>query len=373
MILLSAGVFIVGCNKDDTAIRTYSAPKDVPAPQVASADAMPADGSPADADSTANAPPLNWTVPQGWKPVQGGDPMRVASFSVAPEDPKALVTVIPLGPEAAALWPNVKRWAGILKLPDVTEADVPKFVHQTQVSGEQGQIVEMTGASESGNPPVSLLSAIVPHEGTTWFFTLKAAAPIVEAQKANFEKFVHSVQFSAARPGTEADASPAGPTQADDAHGDPAASNQSFKLAQWKTPAGWQEEPGANTMRVTAFRIGPASDDVEVIVSRIARGQMGSFTDNINRWRDQVGLDPVASISPGMLQPTGVAGHGALSLTLTGPKDAAGMAKQLTVVMSIEGRDFWFIKMLGPESVVAKQRDALKQFLDSMHFEPEAQ
>lgn len=370
IILLSAGVLIVGCNKDDTAIRTYSAPKDIAAPQVASADQPPADDSP-DAGSTAGALPLRWTVPDGWKAVQGGDAMRVASFKVSAEDPSAELTVVPLGPEAGALWPNVKRWAGIVKLPGVTEADLPKFVHQTQVSGEQGQIVEMTGKAEPGKPPTSLLAAIVPHDGATWFFTLKAPRPIVESQKANFEQFVHSIQFTGGRSDPDAEASSGTPAPGDNAHGDPAA-NQSFKLTQWKTPVGWQEQPGANSMRVTSFRIGARDEQAEVIVSRMTRGQMGSFTDNINRWRDQVGLDPIASLSPGLLQPIDVAGHGALVLSFTGPKDGATAAKEVTVVISIEGRDFWFVKMLGPESVVSKQQDALKQFLSSMHFEPEA-
>ena len=127
--------------------------------------------------------------------------MCQASFSVSPNDPKAELTVVQLGPEAAEVLPNLKRWAGQLKLPEVTESDLPKYVKQTQVSGEQGEIVEMTGSPESGNPPTGLLAAIVPHEGATWFFTLKAPQPIVESQKANFEAFVHSVQFVTGRPG----------------------------------------------------------------------------------------------------------------------------------------------------------------------------
>ena len=366
-ILLSAAVFIAGCNKDETAIRTYVAPKDIPAPQVASADQPQADAASADSPAPSDAPPIAWTVPDGWKQIQGGDSMRFATFNVSLGDPKALLTVVQLGAEAADLLPNVKRWAGQLKLPEPKETDLSKYVHQTQVSGEQGQIVEMTGAPDSGEPPTSLLAAIVPHDGATWFFTLKASQPVAESQKANFEKFVHSVQFPSGAAGPTAATPPSNAPPGEDS----ASSTASYKLVKWQAPAGWQEQPGSNSMRVTSFRAGEGDAQAEVIVSRIGRAQMGSFVDNINRWRGQVGLEPVTSLSPGLLQPTEVAGHPALILSFTGPPDG-GSAKKVTVVLDIEGQDFWFVKLLGPESVVAGQQNSLKQFLNSMRFEPEA-
>lgn len=369
MILLSAGVFIVGCNKDDTAIRTYNAPKDIPAPQVASTDQPTGDMPGNDSTAAVSAGPINWTVPTGWKQVSGPQGMRFASFSVSQDDPKAELTVVQLGPEAAEVLPNVQRWAGQLKLPQVSENNLPKYVKQTQVSGEQGEIIEMTGSAQSGSPPTSLLAAIVPHEGTTWFFTLKAPEPIVRSQKSNFEAFIHSIQFVTG-PAPEISASQA---PADSAHGESAGASVSYKLTGWKTPAGWQEQPGANSMRVTSFRVGSGDEQAEVIVSRMHKGMFGSIPDNINRWRGQVGLDPTDKPEPDGVEQIPVADHQALMLNFKGPPDGPKPVRELLVAMDQEGTDFWFIKMLGPESVVAKQQDALKQFLNSMHFEPEAQ
>lgn len=362
MILLSAGVFIVGCNKDDTAIRTYNAPKDVPAPEVASADQAPAQMPAEDSSSAADSLPIHWTVPSGWKQVSGAQGMRLASFSVSQDDPKAELTVVQLGAEAAEVLPNVKRWAGQLKLPEVAQSDLPKYVQQTQVSGEQGEIVEMTGSPETGNPPTGLLAAIVPHEGATWFFTLKAPQPIVQSEKANFEKFVHSIQFVTGRAVPEANGSqmPSGPSMA-------------YKLTGWKTPAGWQEQPGANSMRVTSFRIGSGDEQAEVIVSRMHKGMFGSIPDNMNRWRGQVGDEPVDKPEPDGVEQIPMSDHEALLMTFKGAPDGPKPVRELLIAMDQEGTDFWFIKMLGPESVVSKQQDALKQFLNSMHFEPEAQ
>lgn len=365
--LLAAGAFVVGCNKDDTAIRTYDAPKDIPAPAIASADQPAADAAPDDSSSTVATPSVHWTVPSDWKQVSGPQGMRQASFSVSDKDPSAQLTVVQLGPEAAEVLPNVVRWAGQLKLATPAEADLPKYVHQTQVSGEQGQIIEMTGSAESGNPPTALLAAIVPHEGSTWFFTLKAPQPIVRSQKVNFEKFVHSVQFPAGRSAQEAQGQPGNSSD------DSAGPTVSYKLTGWKTPAGWQEQPGANSMRVTSFRIGAGEQQAEVIVSRMRRGSFGSIPDNMNRWRGQVGLEPADKPEPDAVDQVPAGEHDALLLTFKGPADGSKPPRELLVAMRQEGSDYWFIKLLGPESIVSKQNDALKQFLNSMQFEPEAQ
>jgi hypothetical protein len=369
LLLLSAGLIGIGCNRDETAIRTYSAPKDQPAPQVASADESPTDTRLPDQpeQQPASADPITWTVPDGWKPVTGGDPMRRATFAVSADDPKAELTVVELGGEASSLLPNLQRWAGQLKLPKVTEGDVPKFTQQTQVSGEQATIVDMTGSPASGNPPTRMLAAIIPHDGRTWFFTLKAPEPISAAQKTNFEKFVHSIQF------------PTGPTASSSSDEDSARaehtfgpSDQRFKLAKWTTPAGWEEQPGSNAMRVTSFHIGSGAEQAEVIVSRIPQAGIGSLPDNINRWRGQVGLDPIEGGKDAGFHPIAIAGQPGLMLDFTGPKAGDQPAKELLVALTIRGADGWFFKLLGPESVVARQQDAFKQFLGSLQFEPES-
>ncbi|HSU69177.1 MAG TPA: hypothetical protein VLJ39_19995 [Tepidisphaeraceae bacterium] len=355
LVFLSAAAILVGCHKDETAIRTYSAPKDTPAPQVASADQTPSDTSDSPAPEPTPGQPILWTVPESWKQVPGGNQMRYATFRVSENDPKAELTVLRLPAEAAAVLPNVNRWAGQLKLPQVSQADLIKLVSQTQVSGEQAAMVDMTGSPDTGNPPTRLLAAIIPHEDSAWFFTLKAPAPVVADQKANFEKFLHSIQFPT---GTSASA------DSSEAAG--------YKLAKWKTPEGWVEQPGSNSMRVTSFRVGPEDQHTEVIVSKIPIGGFGSIPDNLNRWRGQVGLPPVDRPDPDTKQEINVAGHGAIMMAFKGPAEGPTPARTALVAMDQEGREFWFIKMLGPDSVVSKQQDNFKQFLDSLQFEPES-
>lgn len=367
LLLLSAGLIGIGCNKDETAIRTYSAPKDAPAPpQLAIADRAPADAKALDApeQSQAGTAAITWTVPDSWKQVPGENKMRYATFQVSAQDPKAELTVLQLPAEAGALLPNMQRWADQLKISGpISNSDVTKLATRTQISGEEAIVIDLTGGPASGNPPTRLLAAIVPHEDSTWFFTLKAPEPVAAAQKASFEKFIHSIQFPTGPAASNSPAEGPGPSDRD--------TDQSFKLVKWKTPDGWEEQPGSNSMRVTAFRVGNNDQHTEVIVSKIPIGGFGSIPDNLNRWRGQVGLEPVDRPEPDTKEPVTLGGHGALLLSFKGPASGATPARTALIAMDQEGRDLWFIKLLGPDSVVARQQDAFKQFLGSLQFEPE--
>jgi hypothetical protein len=286
--------------------------------------------------------------------------MRYATIDVAPG---AQLTITPLGAESGALLPNIARWAGQLGVQNVTEADLPRYTRATQVSGEQAQLVDITGPASPDKPANRLLAAIIPHEGKVWFIKFTAPDSVAAAQKANFDAFVHSVQFATERPADSLAGAP--PTQQPSTPPAGEHGMGTFRLASWKTPDDWTEQPGANAMRVTSFRVGAGPDNAEVIVSRIPHGNAGSFLDNINRWRGQVGLEPIAEQKPGDFKTVSVAGHEALLLSFTGPQ------KQLTVALDVEGGDYWFVKMLGPSNVVAARQDAFRQFLASMQFAPE--
>jgi len=391
LVVAFCALVVVGCNRQESAIRTYSTPKEAPPPPPMATDtggptaqAAPPLAQAAPPSQSGGAPaeaePIRWTLPAGWKQAPGVGGMRYATILVAPEDPKAELTVVPLGAAAGATLPNVQRWAGQLKLPAVSEADLSKYVTPTQVSGEQAQLIDMTGTAETGTPPIRLLAALIPHDGQAWFFTLKAAEPLVAAQKANFETFIHSIQFPTGAPATAAPHPTAGATP-------PAAGvvpnphetvpqlnpgpAQPYRLASFKAPEGWTEQPGSNSMRVTSFRVGSGAQQAEVIVSRIAQGQSGSMLDNLNRWRGQVGLPPIANQSDGGMQFGQVGGQPGMLVSFTGPAEAGATPKQLLVAMTIVGQDNWFIKLLGPQPTVAAQQDAFKQFVNSLQFTPE--
>src|SRR5438477_214717 len=109
-----SALFIIGCERSE-ATRVYEAPKERAQPTMAMNAPAPDDPSvaaaPKGAPGASDAPmqsPIQWRVPAGWKELPGGE-MRFASMQVSADDPKLLLSIIPLGPENKLL-PNVVRW-----------------------------------------------------------------------------------------------------------------------------------------------------------------------------------------------------------------------------------------------------------------------
>ena len=53
----------------------------------------------------------------------------------------------------------------------------------------------MSGTDTKTGQPTSLVGAIVPQSGQTWFYKLMGDAKVVEAHKDAFMKFVQSVKY----------------------------------------------------------------------------------------------------------------------------------------------------------------------------------
>ena len=104
-----------------------------------------------------------------------------------------------------------------------------------------------------------MLAAIIRHADRTWFFKLLGQTAKVMEQTEPFENFIRSVHF------TDGD-----------------------KIA-WTVPEGWQELPGSESRYATLKN---ESAELELSVTALGR-ESGSLLDNVNRWRGQIGLEPI--------------------------------------------------------------------------------
>jgi hypothetical protein len=114
-----------------------------------------------------------------------------------------------------------------------------------------------------------ILAAAVPQGDQMWFFKLTGPSDAVAGQAEAFAEFIRSIRFSAGeRP-------------------QPA----------WTLPAGWQEQPGSN-MRFATITIATDKKPLELTViplPNIGDDEQQYLADNINRWRDQLGLPAISS------------------------------------------------------------------------------
>ena len=112
-----------------------------------------------------------------------------------------------------------------------------------------------------------MLGAMVLGPSQGWFFKLTGPADEVAKQAEPFEKFVRSVRLSDAAQG---------PT--------------------WTLPEGWTEQPGSG-IRFATIKIQQPGKPLELSVTALPRppGDEGNYAlSNLNRWRDQMGLGPIA-------------------------------------------------------------------------------
>lgn len=129
---------------------------------------------------------------------------------------------------------------------------------------------------------------------------------------------------------------------------------------RWTSPAAWNQLP-ATAIRIGNFLVaGPDGKKAEVAVTSFP-GAVGTELDNVNRWRGEIGLEPVDQ-------------GGILSQTVTvdslpGKLYNFAGASANTVVVSLprEGRT-WFFKLRGDKNVVDGAKATFRDFLKSVRF-----
>jgi hypothetical protein len=126
----------------------------------------------------------------------------------------------------------------------------------------------MAGPSKGAMPnpasgPSRILGAIVPHGDRTWFFKLMGPMEPMSRLAEPFSQFVQSIKFT----------------------------SDAAKPIEWSLPEGWTQLPG-DGMRFATLQIGPAEKKLGVSVFAFGGGA-GGMLENVNRWRGQIGLDPI--------------------------------------------------------------------------------
>ena len=129
----------------------------------------------------------------------------------------------------------------------------------------------------------------------------------------------------------------------------------------YRVPQGWTElEPSG--IRKGNFKIEADNGTAEVTILTFP-GDVGGTLANINRWRDQIGLNPITSKDTDALGETyPIAKHEALYIRLEGESQSI-----LGAILPFHGST-WFFKMIGDTQPVLDNDEAMKQFLNSIQF-----
>lgn len=273
-----------------------------------------------------------WELPDSWTQ-ESGSSMRFATLKVKDTDPQVELSVIPLpssGELNQDLLSNINRWRNQVGQAPITESGLKA------AAGTAPALDHELFTLKAGDKTITVVSL----DG------MMTSNPMSNAP------FAGGLMGGGGRPASEPAAS------------SPPAAAASIK---YETPEGWK--PGRmSSMRKAAFNVSADGETGEVTVIDLAK-ESSPLLDNINRWRGQVKLDPLAeSELPDHTEKLKVGQLEATYVKLIGPKD---LQPQPAILGAILYRDnlAWFIKFTGPAKLAEKEETRFKQFVESIRFE----
>jgi hypothetical protein len=356
------GVKVYHVDSSDTATPT--------SPPAAAPAAMPAtmpDGLPVPDNS--GQPSLQYTLPAGWEK-KTPTAMRVASFDVSQDGKQADVSVIPLAGTAGTDPANVNRWRGQVSLAPLAETELGALAEKVTVAGLPADLYDIAGTNPGNNAAERILGVILHRGDTAWFFKMTGDADLVEQQKSAFISFLKSIQFGAPAMAPAMDLNQLPPSHPPIDGMMPATQVPTADAGTkptWTVPAGWQEGPLAQFLIAKYVIAGASGAQASVNVSSLA-GDGGGLLPNVNRWRAQLGLAPVTDADLSNLPTIDASGGKATLIEISGTDARTGKPAQLIGLVLPLGGQTWFYKLMGDADLVAQQKDALVQFVQSAKY-----
>jgi hypothetical protein len=128
----------------------------------------------------------------------------------------------------------------------------------------------------------------------------------------------------------------------------------------WTSPPGWQEKPGSGFRYATFVVPGSGGTPADLSVT-VLEGDAGGTLSNINRWRGQLGLDPLTpsqwAREEKTVRPAG------RSMVYT---SFANKTNRMTAAIYSTATQTWFFKLVGEDPVVRSAGADFMAFLESL-------
>ncbi|MEI6278820.1 MAG: hypothetical protein WCQ16_05480 [Verrucomicrobiae bacterium] len=388
--------------KDKNAVQVYRVSKGESdaaapgnsAPESPGTGVMPAMGAPAEpgAPASVQPPQVTGTPPSNWeaRPLSA---MRQASYLVKGDNGATadISLVILAGPAGGAL-DNINRWLSQLGQPEITAEQLAKIARHVASPLGDATVVDLEGLPQGGDAAKDgrIVAGIISGDSRSFFFKMRGNAALAESQKEAFIQWIGTMRQGESAPpagpvsGAEAvspaasvaatepvsatcpvaGATPvAGPATCPVAGTAPAADSEKPRI-KWEAPAGWK--PGATSaMRQASFSVaGQDGESADISVS-VLGGDGGGDLENVNRWRDQIGLGNVeAGELKALVVPVACHDGEIFTVDMAGPK-----ARMLVGWAKVDGKS-WFFKLIAPDRLAGGEKAGFEKFLRSVQFHP---
>ena len=134
----------------------------------------------------------------------------------------------------------------------------------------------------------------------------------------------------------------------------------------WTAPASWKVK-AASAMRKGSYTVGDAGAEADLSITAFP-GDVGGELANINHWRGQVSLPPLAEADVAA-NVTRLNENG-LAITIVDAAGAdVGAQRVLGAIVPFQGAT-WFFKLLGPDAAVAQARPEFLAFVKTVKAAP---
>jgi hypothetical protein len=133
----------------------------------------------------------------------------------------------------------------------------------------------------------------------------------------------------------------------------------------WTLPKGWTETPGSGMRFATINPPGPGKIELSVVC---LPGAAGGELANVNRWRGQIGLDPLDDKALAAARQTVKSKAGPVSVF---DFTSSGQAPTRMISGTLTAKDgsSWFLKLVGDAAPVGKAKTDYLRFLETLHLD----
>ena len=283
-------------------------------------------------------------TPEGWVAAEPSQ-YRLINFRLPGDPPgEAYFSVLSGG---GTLKDNVDRWRGQMGLAPLSNEEFDALPTRP-LFGFPGPYVELTGkfSGGMGSKPIDeamLLGVLVAAPGTVLTVKLVATTEVALAERESFFQFCESIALADAPDTPE-------------------------PLA-WEVPDGWTTGPAREMRTVTLYPLGEPGAECWVTV---LPGETGGLEDNVNRWRSEMGEQPLPHDSIASLPRIPMLEGEAVVVEARGDYEAAlsalGRVENALLLGAIGsyGTSTVFVKMVGPATEMEAHREAFAQFCASL-------
>lgn len=130
----------------------------------------------------------------------------------------------------------------------------------------------------------------------------------------------------------------------------------------WTAPANWVSKPASAMRKATYTVSGDAGETADLSIT--AFRDMGGELANINRWRGQLALPPLAE--PDLATAVTRFEENGLRFTVVDLTATGASPQRILAAIVPAGGETWYFKLTGPAALVAREQAAFTAFLKTV-------